>query len=102
MAPSGVNLFPSFTAYFVSTSLLAKSLLVSGRRKALVPFTFSDGLRVPDGSWLYLHMGSINRDAKVFTDPLRFDGTRFARGSPSRFTDASANWLLWGTGRVVW
>ena len=75
---------------------------MSGRRKALGPFAFSDGPRVPSGSWVYIPTASINRDAEFFPDPLRFDGFRFARDNPSRFTDTSGNWLLWGTGRVIW
>ena len=44
----------------------------------------------------------MNRDAEYFTDPLRFDGFRFARGKRSPFTDTSGSSLLWGTGRVIW
>lgn len=78
------------------------SHLVSGRRKALAPFIFSDDPRVPTGAWIHIPSVIINRDAEFYTDPLRFDGFRFARGSPSSFTDTSENWMFWGTGRVIW
>lgn len=78
------------------------TLPVSGRRKALKPFTFSDGLHVPVGSWIQIPTGCIHRDAENYLDPLRFDGFRFVRDDSSRFTDVSSKWLIWGTGRVIW
>ena len=86
-----------------ASSVLTDIPVVSGRRKALEPFTFTDGPRVPAGSWIYIPTGSINRDPKFFQDPLHFDGFRFAKGDkPTSFTDTTGNWRLWGTGHVVW
>ena len=52
-------------------------------------------------------------DPSYFDDPKSFQGFRFVGGSnkagfngqpkqKSQFTDASMNWLVWGSGKTVW
>ena len=56
------------------------------------------------------------RDKRYYKEPAAFDGFRFVtnthkdvkiendtRGRHSgRFTDSSADWLMWGFGKTVW
>ena len=51
------------------------------------------------------------RDAKHFERPLEFDAFRFVSNPPderhnssqrTRAVDASAKWLVWGYGRILW
>ena len=46
-------------------------------REALDEMTLG-GYRVPRGSWLYASPFATHRDARFFTDPLRFDPERFS------------------------
>ncbi|KAI9845652.1 MAG: hypothetical protein M1837_004626 [Sclerophora amabilis] len=87
---------------------------ISCRRKALAPFTFSQGPSVPTGDWACLPQQAIWRDPQYFPNPQQFDPSRFARNttetgdggngeSPttSKLTDVSETWLLWGYGRTA-
>ncbi|KAI4087316.1 MAG: hypothetical protein L6R37_008332 [Teloschistes peruensis] len=92
---------PLLDSFIKESTRMNGTVCTSGRRKALAPFTFSDGLHVPTGAWVCVPTRSINRDAKIYRDPLMFDGFRFARENPSRFTDVTGNWLVWGSGNVI-
>lgn len=81
------------------------------RRQALTPFTFSDGLRISMGDWVCVPHRSMMRDSQYFQDPMDFDGFRFIKScpggrqnslKPSKLTDASEEWLVWGSGRILW
>ncbi|KAH9043926.1 cytochrome P450 [Lactarius pseudohatsudake] len=48
-------------------------------RKALRPFTFSNGITVPAGTYVAAPVGAIHTDEEVYTNPDEFDGFRFAR-----------------------
>ncbi|KAM7213478.1 cytochrome P450 [Rhypophila decipiens] len=88
---------------------------VSGRRKAMEPFAFSDGLEVQKGDWVCFPMWPMMRDPARYEDPKRFDGFRFIKANqmlrrgqnpktvPERtemkFTDAGYDWPIWGFGR---
>ncbi|KAK6860581.1 hypothetical protein PG995_004217 [Apiospora arundinis] len=83
------------------------------RRKALEPFTFSDGLSVARGEWVCVPHRSMMRDSRFFPNALEFQPFRFyqppkedggGRGFPDRgsfLTDASDSWLVWGSGRIL-
>ncbi|CAF9924403.1 MAG: hypothetical protein ALECFALPRED_002742 [Alectoria fallacina] len=80
------------------------------RREALTPFTFSDGLEVSVGEWICVPHRSMMRDSKHFDLPLEFNASRFFSNTtvsaspfkPSRLVDASEQWLVWGSGRILW
>lgn len=88
---------------------------ITCRRKVLTPFTFSNGLRVAVGDWLCVPQRAMMRDKRYYKEPAAFDGFRFVtnthkdvkiendtRGRHSgRFTDSSADWLMWGFGKTV-
>ena len=78
---------------------------------ALTPFFFSSGLKVAPGDWACVPMQAINLDLQYYSDPLAFNGFRFANAGvidgvlpaqPSKYTDASDNWLHWGAGSKTW
>ncbi|KAK8107789.1 cytochrome P450 [Apiospora kogelbergensis] len=81
------------------------------RRKALEPFTFSDGLSVARGEWVCVPHRSMMRDSRFFPDALEFQPFRFYQPPkeggqvfPDRgsfLTDASDSWLVWGAGRIL-
>ena len=81
------------------------------RRQALIPFTFSDGLRISTGDWVCVPHRSMMRDSQNFPNPLNFNGFRFVDScpggpdnatKPSKLTDTSEEWLVWGSGRILW
>ncbi|KAK8851035.1 cytochrome P450 [Apiospora arundinis] len=82
------------------------------RRKALEPFTFSDGLSVARGEWVCVPHRSMMRDSRFFPNALEFQPFRFYQPPkkdggqvfPNRgsfLTDASDSWLVWGSGRIL-
>ena len=87
--------------------------LVSIRRKAIAPFTFSNGLHVPQGNWVCVPQRALMRDPKHYAHPMAFEGFRFARNRhegfsdtdkdrPSRFTDVNHSFPIWGAGKLAW
>ncbi|KAI4252474.1 MAG: hypothetical protein L6R42_007948 [Xanthoria sp. 1 TBL-2021] len=52
-------------------------MIVSMRRKALIPYTFQDGLHIPEGSWVCVASRAMMLDPKYYQDPMSFDGYRF-------------------------
>lgn len=98
---------------------VASILTVSTRRKALQPFTLSDGTSVAKGDWLCTPLKPMMRDARNYALPLEFHGFRhvdpatlasldnlgsFESPEPAKaslITDVN-DWQIWGTGRMAW
>ncbi|KAF2488553.1 cytochrome P450, partial [Lophium mytilinum] len=86
---------------------------VTTRRCALKDFTFSNGTHVEKGNWICIPVGPMLRDASYYPQPDTFNGFRFASPElvggapsiqpegPSKFTDISDTWQVWGTGRIT-
>ncbi|KAK4197156.1 Ent-kaurene oxidase [Triangularia verruculosa] len=87
---------------------------VTARRCALKDFTFSDGTIVSKGEWVGIPVGPMLRDETKYPRPDLFDGFRFADPAvvgressvvqpegPSKFTDISETWHVWGTGKLT-
>ena len=93
--------------------------LVSTRRKALQPFSLSDGTHIHQGQWICTPLKAMMRDEANWTQALEFHGFRHvdptilaAMDSDSTFqspqpekalpiTDVT-EWQVWGTGRMAW
>lgn len=92
---------------------------VSTRRKALQPFTLSDGTHIKAEEWLATPLAPMLRDEQHWSEPLAFhrfrhvDALRLASlenrsafQTPDTvkaafFIDVS-KWQTWGTGRMAW
>ncbi|KAH9063633.1 cytochrome P450 [Lactarius vividus] len=48
-------------------------------RAALRPFTFSNGITIPAGTYVAAPLSAIHTDEEVYSNPDEFDGFRFAR-----------------------
>jgi len=48
-------------------------------RLALRPFTFSNGVTIPAGTLVAVPASAAHKDARVFPNPEKFDGFRFAK-----------------------
>ncbi|KAK7943817.1 uncharacterized protein PG986_012930 [Apiospora aurea] len=91
----------------------ANKRTVTGRRCALRDLTFSDGTKVAKGEWVGIPVGPMLRDASMYPhpdvfDPFRFIDSKLRRGTtciqpdgPSKFTDVSDTWHVWGTGKMT-
>ncbi|KAH4001641.1 hypothetical protein HBI56_065490 [Parastagonospora nodorum] len=90
---------------------------VSTRRKALKPFTMSNGTRVETGEWLATPLAAMLKDSANWSEPNEFHGFRhvapahlasleengFKSPEPGKaclITDVS-KWQTWGTGRMA-
>lgn len=69
--------------------------LVTVNRSTVVPYTFSDGLRLPANTLLSFPNYELNHDADVYAEPEKFDGLRFfwmrEAGDPSKFHFATVS-----------
>jgi len=84
---------------------------VAGRRKALRPFTFSDGLHVSQGDWVAIPFISMMKYGGMYSDPDTFDGFRYVERDPrnnipstikdQKATDPNGKWMVWGVGRIL-
>lgn len=79
---------------------------VSLRRKALAPFSFSDGAHVNPGDVACIPMRAIMQDEARYPDARTFDGYRFVddsrTGSRAKFTDVEMSYPIWGYGKRAW
>ena len=81
-------------------------MLVSLRRKAIAPFTFSDGLSVGIGDVACIPMRAIMSDEHNYPNAAEFDGYRFIDESKTtqkaKLTDVDSKFPIWGFGRRAW
>lgn len=87
---------------------------MTARRCALKDFAFSDGTRVAKGEWVGIPVGGILQDDLYYPESKTFNGFRFVDPSvlgesksvqpegPSKFTDVSDTWHVWGIGKLTW
>ena len=78
-------------------------------RTALKDFTFSDGTRVPKGTYLYAVSGPRHRDEEIYPDAATFKGFRFSdmremegESTKNQMVSTSTNFLLFGHGSQAW
>jgi cytochrome P450 len=87
--------------------------LASVTRLALIPFTLSNGVTIPAGTYISIAGSATHRDERIYPNPKEFDGFRFAKLRESE-ADASAvtsrhqvisissENLTFGLGRHAW
>ncbi|KAJ3571855.1 hypothetical protein NPX13_g5235 [Xylaria arbuscula] len=75
------------------------------RRKALEPYTFSDGsISVPAGATVCTSAYDQTHNPEVYPDPYSFNPTRYLSNDhtkQSRFTDVSESFPVWGYGSLA-
>ena len=80
-------------------------------RLALRPFTFSNGVTIPAGTWITAPSSAIYMDEEIYSNPKHFDGFRFWKlsdldGDPAekkhQASSTSPEHLVWGFGRHAW
>lgn len=74
---------------------------ISGPRKAMRDFTFSDGTRVPEGAFLSIASQATHLDKQHYPNAETFDPWRFCDDEHSRLVDVSPIYLPFGFGRHV-
>lgn len=82
-------------------------MAVSVQRKALKPFTFSNGAHVPAGNLVAVPQQAVMRDEKNYRYPERFDAFRFYTSKDSnvpaiKYTDVSWEYPFWGSPSHPW
>ena len=107
-----LSAFESSKSFQIHLPLKYPNTLPAGvRRQALTPFSFSDGFRVSVGDWICVPHRPMMRDSQYYENPLEFNAFRFINNTstsstdavkPSKLTDASEDWLVWGAGRILW
>ena len=91
---------------------------VSTVRVALKDFIFSDGVRIPAGTFICVPLYATHHAEGKYPDPFTFDPNRFVSGPqgdgkasaaekdggsrPQALVTASADYLSWGLGRHAW
>jgi cytochrome P450 len=79
-------------------------------RKAVKPFTFSDGTTIPVGTTVAVPLRSLHHDADLYSDPEVFDAFRFFNGEDQvgegtrkgQFVTTSASYVPFGHGKHGW
>jgi len=75
MNTTGIGLLDS-----LDNSLLLITLLqVVMDRLALRPFTFSNGVTIPEGTIVSIPASAIHMDENIYSNPEQFDGFRFLK-----------------------
>ncbi|KAI4139758.1 MAG: hypothetical protein LQ341_004096, partial [Variospora aurantia] len=87
---------PLLDAFIQESMRVNPSDAISGRRKAIEPFRFSDGLLVKAGDWVCLPQQAMLRDERLYPQPACFNPTRFLRRQ--KVQDL---WPVWGLGNAT-
>jgi cytochrome P450 len=97
---------PLLDSFLKESARLRPSDSISVRRKALQPYTFSDGTHIAAGDVVCAPMRAMMLDERNFSDSRTFDGFRFVSPdratSQSRLADGDVKFLLWGLGKRAW
>jgi cytochrome P450 len=78
-------------------------------RKAMKPFTFSNGVTIPKDTIVALPLMGVHYDESVYENANEFDGFRFSRrlerdGENAKYhaTNISEEYLQFGNGHHAW
>ncbi|KAL4767118.1 cytochrome P450 [Aspergillus nidulans var. acristatus] len=99
---------PLLDAFLKESARLHPTDSISVRRKALQPFTLSDGTSLAKGDVACIPLQPALQNPKIYADPLTFNPHRFLKdtmtsthisSSRSRFTDVDVAFPIWGLGK---
>lgn len=78
-------------------------------RQATCDFQFSNGLRLPKGTWVFAPNGPMVGDSHLFPNAQEFDGMRFwklgqqtQKPKDYQLVSPSSTYLQFGDGRHIW
>lgn len=77
-------------------------------RVAMKDFTFSDGTRIPKGSFVSAAVASTHIDDRNYEDPTTFNPWRFAdmrqdgEATKYQMTNTTVDYIPFGLGRHAW
>lgn len=78
------------------------------QRKAVKPFTFSDGSHIPAGNLVAIPQKVVMRDPERYKDAESFDPYRYmpegvnVDAATAKYTDVNWNYTFWGSPRKAW
>lgn len=105
-AQNGGGNLPLLDSFLKESARLHPSDAISVRRLVLRPYTFSDGTHVSAGDVACIPLQAILIDEKHYPNSMAFDAFRFldqtSKANSTPFTNASAQFPLWGLGRHAW
>jgi len=87
------------------------AVAVMSVRLTLRPFTFSNGVNIPPGTFVGFPHSAIQSSGEIYTNPEKFDGFRFSKlrdeeddvtSTRHRAVTASTEMMAFGLGRHVW
>ncbi|KAL8655965.1 MAG: hypothetical protein Q9210_000562 [Variospora velana] len=101
----GESDMPLLDSFLKEAARLYPSDSIAVRRKALIPFTFSGGIKVKKDEVACVPLRAIMRDPQNYAGGPAFDGFRFVNSDGtkknSRFADGDAKFPMWGLGRRI-
>ncbi|KAK4446672.1 cytochrome P450 [Podospora aff. communis PSN243] len=105
---------PLLDSFIKESARLSPVESQSCRRRAIAPFTLSDGTKLSPGDWACTPVTSMMQDAKWYPSPLEFSGFRFAppelvaslgdqelnvaprQEKPSKLVKGDSTFYMWG------
>jgi len=76
---AGMDKMLKLDSFLRETQRLEGTTILSLNRLALSPFTFSNGMTVPAGTYIAVPMSAAHRDERIHAHADEFDGFRFTK-----------------------
>ncbi|KAI1657790.1 cytochrome P450 [Daldinia decipiens] len=97
-----INHLPLMESVLRESSRLHPLDSLTVQRKAIQPFSFTDGTFLPTGTLVAVPQQAIMKDAEYYPNPDQFDPFRFHPGDPTReavqkWTDVNLQYPFWGS-----
>ncbi|KAK0653142.1 cytochrome P450 [Cercophora newfieldiana] len=108
---------PLLDSFIKESARLSPVESQSVRRRAIAPFTLSDGTKLSVGDWACTPVTSMMQDGRYYPSPLQFSGFRFAppevvasigvdaylasprQEKPSKLIEGDQTFYMWGVGK---
>jgi cytochrome P450 len=104
--PAHLEQLPLLDSFLKESARVHPSDSITARRKAVKPFTFSDGTRLEKNDVVCIPMEALMKDQRHYAQSQSFDAYRHINVGPmtsqSRFSEPKPNFPLWGIGRHAW
>ncbi|PSN59696.1 cytochrome P450 [Corynespora cassiicola Philippines] len=98
-----IESLPLLDSFLKESARLHPSDSITARRKAVKPFTFSDGTKIEKDDVVCIPLEAFMKDQKRYASGQQFDAFRHISAesttSQNRFSETSKDFPLWGLGR---